>query len=111
LKPLPGACGPPTISERCDTSDPNTTTPPADDGQAELFFDEAEVLAGLPAEERDALIAARAEGALGLRDDVDQVRGRGWRGRARGRRAGSGSVVLSYLGLLHAHRRGALQPP
>lgn len=44
----------------------------ADDGQAELFFDEAEVLAGLPEEQRAALLAGQAEQGLAL-DDVDEV--------------------------------------
>jgi hypothetical protein len=47
--------------------------PPPDDGQAELFFDEAEVLAGLPAAQRDAVLAARAEAGLAVRDGVDAV--------------------------------------
>ncbi|KAI8467187.1 MAG: regulator of volume decrease after cellular swelling-domain-containing protein [Monoraphidium minutum] len=57
----------------CDCSALNPDSDNEDDGQAELFFDEAEALAGLPAAERDALLAARAEGALGVRDDIDEL--------------------------------------
>lgn len=57
----------------CDCSALNPDTGTEDDGQAELFFDEAEVLAGLPAADRDAVLAARAEGALGMRDDIDEL--------------------------------------
>ncbi|GBF89912.1 hypothetical protein Rsub_02616 [Raphidocelis subcapitata] len=56
----------------CDCSALNPDSDNEDDGQAELFFDEAEVLAGLPADQRDALMAARAEG-LGVGDDMDAL--------------------------------------
>ena len=48
--------------------------PTPDDGQAELFFDESEVLAGLAPADRDALVAARAEAGLSITDDIDAVR-------------------------------------
>ena len=42
---------------------------------ANLFFDEDEVLGNLPPEQRAAYLAARAEQGLGLDDEVDEVRG------------------------------------
>ncbi len=44
----------------------------ADDGQAELFFDEAEALAGLSDDQRAAVLAARAQDALHMGQDGEE---------------------------------------
>eukprot|EP00878_Enallax_costatus_P022536 GHUV01023910.1.p2 GENE.GHUV01023910.1~~GHUV01023910.1.p2 ORF type:complete len:182 (+),score=61.96 GHUV01023910.1:677-1222(+) len=61
----------PMFSKLCECSALNPDSDVEEEGGASLFFDEAEVLAGLPSEQRAAVLAARAEGALGLQDGED----------------------------------------
>uniref|UniRef100_A0A383VXT1 Methylosome subunit pICln n=1 Tax=Tetradesmus obliquus TaxID=3088 RepID=A0A383VXT1_TETOB len=65
------------FSKLCECSALNPDSDVEDEAGAQLFFDEAEVLAGLPDEQRAAVLAARAEGALGLgdgeEDDLDEL--------------------------------------
>jgi DNA-directed RNA polymerase specialized sigma24 family protein len=56
----------------CDASALNPDSDMEEEAGAQLFFDEAEVLAGLPDDQRAALLAAQAEGAMAL-DEVDEV--------------------------------------
>jgi hypothetical protein len=52
------------------------TDPCPGEEDAELFFDEDEVLGNLPPEQRAAYLAARADQGLALDDEVDEVRDR-----------------------------------
>lgn len=56
----------------CDASALNPDSDMEEEAGAQLFFDEAEVLAGLPDDQRAALLAARAEEAMVL-DGVDEL--------------------------------------
>lgn len=59
------------FNKLCECSALNPDSDVEDEAGAQLFFDEAEVLAGLPDDQRAAVLAARAEGALGLADGED----------------------------------------
>ncbi|KAF8071281.1 mnmA [Scenedesmus sp. PABB004] len=61
------------FAKLCECSALNPDSDAEEEGGAQLFFDDAEVLAGLPDDQRAALLAARAEGALGVADDLDEL--------------------------------------
>jgi len=57
----------------CEGAALNPDSDPEGEEDAELFFDEDEVLGNLPPEQRAAYLAARAEQGLGLDDEVDEL--------------------------------------